>query len=225
MTTKKLAGAFGAGAICMGTLTFVIATGEPDKPKMPAMADMQDMPRMQDMPEMSAAEAEMQAWIELSQPNAHHEHLAKYVGAWDVDAWFKMDPNAPAMESTGSMTTKTLMDGRYTMSRFNMPEFMGGPFDGMAIMGYDNAKQKYVSTWIDSWSTGIMVSEGAMSSDGSKLIMMGSMAGPEGDETMKMVTEWHGDDTIVDTFYDLTDGEWNMHAKMTYTRKGHAHGG
>ncbi len=211
MVSKKTTGAFAAGAVCMGALAFAIAAGPEDQ---------------KGMPEMSAeTAAEMQAWMELSQLNEHHEQLTKYVGEWDVAAWFKMDPNAPAMESSGSMVTEPVMGGRYTKSNFHMPEWMGAPFDGIAYMGYDNAQQKYVSTWMDSWSTGIMMSTGTMSSDGSQLIMMGTMQGPEGEEMMKMVTEWVDDNTIVDRFYDLADGEWNLHGKMTYTRKGHAHGG
>jgi hypothetical protein len=33
---------------------------------------------------------------------------------------------------------------------------MGMPFQGRGYTGYDNVKKKYVGTWMDSFSTGVM---------------------------------------------------------------------
>ncbi len=37
---------------------------------------------------------------------------------------------------------------------------MGFPFKGINVLGYDNHAKRYVSTWIDSMSTGIYYFEG-----------------------------------------------------------------
>lgn len=239
MSSKQMVVAFGAGAVCMGTLAFVIAAGPEhgdhakDALKKGADKHMQRGTEMvndamghqpETSPEMSPeAMAEMEGWMKLGIPNEHHEMLAKGVGEWNATTWFKMDPNAPAMEGTGTMSTKALFDGRYFASQFHMDDMMGMPFDGRAFIGYDNGREQFVSTWIDSMSTAIFVSKGAMSSDSTKLVMMGTHIGPTGeDQTMKMVTEWTGDNSFTDTMYDLVDGEWNLHGKISYTRKGHA---
>jgi len=60
-------------------------------------------------------------------------------------------------------------DGRrYFIGEFTGKMQMPGPdgkmkdmtFKGMSFEGYDNAKQKFVSSWIDNMGTGIMMSEG-----------------------------------------------------------------
>jgi hypothetical protein len=60
------------------------------------------------------------------------------------------------------------MDGRFFVSdhsgKFQMPgpdgKMMDMNFKGMAVEGYDNAKKKFVSSWIDNMGTGIMNIEG-----------------------------------------------------------------
>lgn len=44
-----------------------------------------------------------------------------------------------------------------------------GPYRGSGIVGFDNVTQKFVSTWIDNCSTGIMTGTGELSSDGKTL--------------------------------------------------------
>ena len=39
--------------------------------------------------------------------------------------------------------------------------FLDCPFQGRGTTGYDNIKQKYVLSWVDSMSTGILSCEGS----------------------------------------------------------------
>jgi hypothetical protein len=72
------------------------------------------------------------------------------------------------MESTGTRSTKSVMDGRYIISehtgKMSMPgpdgKMMDSEFKGIGTEGYDNAKKKYVASWIDNMGTGIMAMEG-----------------------------------------------------------------
>ena len=60
------------------------------------------------------------------------------------------------------------MEGRYLhgdySGKFKMPGADGKmkemDFKGMSLDGYDNAKQKFISAWVDNMGTGIMLSEG-----------------------------------------------------------------
>ena len=79
-----------------------------------------------------------------------------------------MSPDGPPAESSGTSVIRTAMDGRYVISdhtgKMQMPgpdgAMMDAPFIGMSVEGYDNVKKKFVSSWIDNMSTGIMISEG-----------------------------------------------------------------
>jgi hypothetical protein len=44
-----------------------------------------------------------------------------------------------------------------------------GPFNGIGIYGYDNATKKFVSTWLDNFSTGMMNGTGKLSNNGKTL--------------------------------------------------------
>ena len=51
-----------------------------------------------EMPAMTPEQiAEMNAWMELAQPGAHHEHLAPFVGNWKGSVRMWMEPGGPEM--------------------------------------------------------------------------------------------------------------------------------
>ena len=110
----------------------------------------------------------MQMMEEMAKLNENHKLLAEMVGTWNYTVKMWMDPSAPPSESKGTATRKAEMGGRYFVmdasGKFQMP----GPdgkmktmdFKGRSTEGYDNAKKKFVSSWIDNMGTGIMLSEG-----------------------------------------------------------------
>ncbi len=112
----------------------------------------------------------MKQMMELAKLNENHKLLASLAGTWtyDVKMWMNPDPNAPPQQSKGTAVRKPMMDGRYFIGEFTGKMQMPGPdgkmkdmtFKGMSFEGYDNAKQKFVSSWIDNMGTGIMMSEG-----------------------------------------------------------------
>lgn len=117
------------------------------------------------------SEAEMmKQMMALAKLNDNHKLLSSMAGTWtsNVKMWMNPDPKAPATESKGTATRKAIMGGRYFVCDFTghmqMPGADGKPkdmeFKGMSIEGYDNVKQKFVSTWCDNGGTGIMMSEG-----------------------------------------------------------------
>ena len=61
------------------------------------------------------------------------------------------------------------MDGRYIKVEMkgDMPGM--GPYHGGGIYGYDNVSKKFVSSWIDNHSTGIMQGEGELTDNGKSI--------------------------------------------------------
>ncbi len=119
----------------------------------------------------SPSEAEMmKQMMEMAKLNDNHKLLATLAGSWSftVTMW-GADPNAKPETSKGTGVTKPIMDGRYFVmdvsGKMQMPGADGKMkdvmFKGMGLDGYDNVKQKFVSTWIDNMGTGIMMAEGA----------------------------------------------------------------
>jgi hypothetical protein len=112
----------------------------------------------------------MKQMMELSKLNENHKLLETMAGSWtnNVTMWMNPDPSAPPIKSTGTAVRKPIMGGRYFRADFvgkiPMPGADGKmkdvDFNGMSIEGYDNAKKKFVATWIDNMGTGIMFMEG-----------------------------------------------------------------
>ncbi len=103
--------------------------------------------------------AAMRSWKEYMTPGTVHKMLAKSDGKWNVATSTWMDPSAPPMKSTGSVTNKMILGGRYQESMYT-GQMMGQAFEGRSLMGYDNKKGMFKSVWMDNMGTGIMTLEG-----------------------------------------------------------------
>ena len=140
--------------------------------------------------------------------------------AWITKTKAWMEPDKPPMEGTGTCEQKMLLDGRYLQQEYT-GEMMGSPFTGINVIGYDNHTKKYVSTWIDSMSTGIYYFEGTASADGKTITQESSYDDPvRGPMVWRSVTRIVDDNTLEYEMY-LTPkgGKEEKMMEMTVTRK------
>jgi len=103
----------------------------------------------------------MAKWAEMATPAENHKALDSMIGTWSASTKWWAAPGTEPMTSTGTCTNSWVLGGRWVRTDFK-GEMMGQPFDGIGYMGYDNFKKKYVSTWMDSMSTAVMIAEGTM---------------------------------------------------------------
>jgi uncharacterized protein DUF1579 len=160
----------------------------------------QDKPKEQAPPGMSAAEQE--AMMKAMSPGEQHKHLALLAGDWSFTSKAWMAPGAPPAESTGTMHAEAVLGGRYVQSVWK-GNMMGMDFEGHGTNGYDNVAKKYVSTWMDNMSTGIMYSTGTCDAEHKRCEEKGSMMDPmTGKESyMRSVTNWSGNDSFTMEMY------------------------
>lgn len=92
-------------------------------------------------------------------PGPEHKFLQPMVGKWEAEVKMYDAPGSEPTVSKGTSTVKWALGKRYLMDQFK-GEFGGQSFEGMGITGYDRKAGKYVSTWMDTMSTGIMESKG-----------------------------------------------------------------
>jgi hypothetical protein len=165
---------------------------------------------------------EMKAWMEYAAVNEQHKMLAKSDGSWkaDITAWMAKD--APPMKSEGSATNKMIMGGRYQQSNFK-GSMMGMPFNGMSLVGFDNAKKVFVSTWIDEMGTGIMKLEGPWDESTKSMTLVGKCVSPANGQEfeMKEVFRIVDDKTQVMEMYgpDSKTGVPYKTMEITFTKK------
>lgn len=160
---------------------------------MASYGDHQDMP----LPPGWTKE-DMQACMAAGTPGKMHEFLAKGVGVWEGKNTMWMAPGMEPMKSECTSTISMLMDGRFTKCEMSgdMPGM--GPFTGFGINGFDNVSQKFVSSWIDNCSTGVMQGTGELSPDGKTLTWKYTMNCPitKKPTTMREVQRNTGDNTM-----------------------------
>ena len=118
------------------------------------------------------------AWENYMTPGEPHKFFAKDAGTWDEEATMYMganDPNPQKWKMTAF--TKMILGGRYQESR-HTGNVMGQPFEGVSVMGYDNASNKIVSTWYDNFGTGIMYLTGEYNPNSDTVELRGKMTDP-----------------------------------------------
>ncbi|MEO8192100.1 MAG: DUF1579 family protein, partial [Acidobacteriota bacterium] len=144
------------------------------------MAADNPKPKPKPMPAAKAAtdeKAAMEAMMKAATPGENHKKLEAFVGTFDVKVKMWEKPGAAPQESAGTSEGKMVLGGRYVHEDFQ-GTFMGQPFTGMGMTGYDNVQNKFVSTWADTMSTGIMTSTGKANASGNGMDMSASMADP-----------------------------------------------
>jgi hypothetical protein len=163
------------------------------------------------------ATAEMEAWMKAATPGEQHKNLSFFVGDWKTQNTMWMEGSETKTEGTAHM--EWAMDGRYVISKHS-GNFMGMPFQGMVIDGYDNINSKYFSIWIDNMSTSYMTSDGTASADGKTITYKGSMKDPLGKTVHhRMVSTVTGPDSFkFEMFMSPDNAKEEKAMEILYTR-------
>lgn len=193
----------------------------PPAPK-PAQSSAEKQGMPQGMPQMTPEQkAEMEAYMKAGTPGAPHKSLAATTGTYALQIKSWQEPGGPPLEETGTATRSMALDGRVLVEEMKS-QMMGMPFTGRSMTGYDNVTGKYWSTWNDSMSTGLMVSEGTCDASGKSCEFTGTMHDPVKMAPVKtrMTVKWTSPTTEVFEMYGPgRDGKEMKMMEITYTKK------
>ena len=175
----------------------------------------------QEPPQMTPEQkAEMEAYMKAGTPGAPHQWLASQAGTYELKITSWHEPGGPPMVEAGTAKRTVMLDGRVLIEDLSS-SMMGTPFVGHGMSGYDNVTGKYWSTWTDSMSTGLMVSEGAC--DAKKVCTFtGGWNDPVKKAPVKarFVTRWTAPTTEIFEMYGPgPDGKEMKMMEITYTKK------
>jgi hypothetical protein len=126
------------------------ATITPSRERTAGRAGNTGAPDMQEMMKRAAT---------LGSPGPGHKVLEQFAGKWKATVTCWMDPSSPPMQSQATAEAQWVFGGRFLEEHFR-GEFMGKPFNGRCIIGFNNVKQAYQSVWFDDMNTGLFCSEG-----------------------------------------------------------------
>jgi hypothetical protein len=154
-------------------------------------------------------------------PGPAHKALDPLVGDWNAEVKMFMDPSAPPSVTKATAKSTWILGGRFVQEEFK-GEFMGKPFRGLSITGYDNMKKEYNNVWVDDMGTGMFISDGK-AEDGAKVLTLeGTHACPETGElnkAAKQVVRVISRDKHVFEMHDPSKGANSKTMEITYTRK------
>lgn len=162
----------------------------------------------------------MKAWMTYMTPGEIHKMLAGSDGEWKGDITMWMAPNAPAIKSTGSAVNKMIMGGRYQQS-MHTGSFNGMPFEGMSLVGYDNAKKVFMSSWVDNMGTGIMQMEGTWDAKTNTINFTGNTIDPATGKDMKVRETYKiiDNNTHLMEMYAMQGGKEFKTMEIKFTKK------
>jgi uncharacterized protein DUF1579 len=168
---------------------------------------------------MLSSAAAAQDMPPMPKPGPEHELLKMETGTWD--AVIEMSPpGAPVMTSKGTEVVTLGCGGLCMITKFDSD--MGGmPFQGNGLTTYDPSKKKYVGSWTDSMSAGLLTTEGSY--DAATKTMTTIMQGPDPTgavQTLKSTSSYpDADHRTMTMFMKAPDGSEVPGMKITYTRR------
>lgn len=184
-----------AGMLAAG----VTVAGEPEGPDHSGESHATNEEMEHGMEEMSPEMQEMmEAFVKAGTPGEEHDRLAESTGTWKATVESFMGPGEPQI-SEATATREMILDGRVLSERFE-GTFMGEPFVGHGMTGYDNAREMYWSTWVDSMSTGVMTSWGHWDEEKEALVLEGTMTNAMTGEPMQVEMIWRFPELGSETF-------------------------
>jgi len=176
----------------------------------------------------SPNEAEMmKQMMELAKLNDNHKLLADFAGSWSTSVKM-MEPGKEPTVSKGSVTYKSIMNGRYFVGDHTGSMKMPGAdgkmkdftFKGMSTDGYDNVKQKFTSSWLDNMGTGILMFEGTYDPATKTFTYTGEMEVVPGMKTpVRSVVKVTDKNHRTFEWYENRGGQEMKTLEIDYTRK------
>ncbi len=173
---------------------------------------------------------DMKMMMEMAKLNDNHKLLAAMDGNWEyvIKMWMDGDTSKKPQESKGTAVRKSIMDGRFFTMDVSGKMQMPGPdgkmkdvdFHGMGLEAYDNAKKKFVGSWVDNMGTGIMNSEGDFDAATKTFTYTGSYTmAPGMEQKIKEVLKLNDKDHMTFEWYEDRGGKETKTMQIDYTRK------
>jgi hypothetical protein len=159
-------------------------------------------------PSPSSAKQDAKAAPSSSSSTPEIDVLKKWVGNWDATIESTGRDGKPVTNSAKSIVK--LSGGRWLVTDFD-GTFMGAPFIGHEVIGYDPVAKKYVLNWVDSIATSFATGEGLYNPQTRTLTL--TVSGRD-DSTGKMTT-WRQ----VDIWKDADHHDWTLRTISTKDAK------
>ena len=199
MTSRRTLVA-GVGLTLLLAVTAAAVAQEPQEYAAPTMEEM------------------MAAYMEAGAPGEAHAMLGKWAGEWTVEVKSYMPGMDEPMVTAATVSAESAMGGRWLIEKVK-GDFMGQPFEGVSITGYNNSSGMYENAWYDNMATALVYSTGEV--EGNVMTMKGTFIDPLTGEKVKSwsVMTIVSDDERIARGYEDRGGEEILTIELHFKRK------
>ncbi len=107
----------------------------------------------------------------MSEPGHFHRYLERFMGTWSYE--FQLfSGGVPSVPDKGTTEVSWLIPNRWIQSK-DKGELMGQAYEGVMVMGYDNFKQSFVTTYVSNVDTTMQSTRGRLAPEGNSLVTYG----------------------------------------------------
>ncbi len=127
----------------------------------------------------------MKNMMDYGTPGDVHKMMAAWDGKWKgtMSSWFA--PDMPPVQSTIVTVNKMVMNGLH-QENTHTGNIMGQAFTGRGTTSYDNDKKRFTTTWLDNYSSGVMIMEGYWDAATKTMNLKGKSIDPATRTTVEM---------------------------------------
>ena len=165
----------------------------------------------------AAHDAMMAEMMKYAMPGPQHAAIKNQEGTWNATVTSWVDGPQP-ITSTGTETSTMILGGRFLETKFT-GTYMGQPYEGWGLTGFDNKASRVLTLWADNMSTNWMSLTGTMSDDGKTMTCSGSMDGPSGKPMdIRAETKFDSDTQMTYTMFGKMNGTDTKMMQIVYTK-------
>ncbi|MFA7288963.1 MAG: DUF1579 domain-containing protein [Melioribacteraceae bacterium] len=165
-------------------------------------------------------QATMAAWMEYMTPGDFHAEMAKYTGDYSTENTMWMGPGMEPLKEKGEAKLEMIIGGRY-LKTSHIGNFMGTPFEGVGIDGFDNVTKEVTSVWFDNMGTGTMIMRGSWDKASGKVSLKGTTTDPvsKAASNVREIITYSGGNKILLEMYNMSNGSEYKSLEMLCTKK------
>jgi hypothetical protein len=163
--------------------------------------------------------AETDRKARLAQPGPEHRMLEPLLGSWTISGqcWEKQGESPQSV--TGTDDSEWVLGNRFVKCHVKGSK-AGKQFEGIGMMGYDNAQRQYQASWQDTECTAIKMETGTYDSATKTFTFTGDFKDENGQSVRcRRLVKIDSDDQHTMTAYLTPGGQTEMKvAELTFKR-------
>lgn len=166
-------------------------------------------------------ELALAAWDRAAEPGPWHAFLARRAGRWNVAGSIWNEPGGQPARSTGESRLEMMLGGRFLQER-HKGRVEGRPYEGLGLLGFDNADSTVTIVWLDNLGTRTAVLGGPAGAPGEPLELRGTYTDPASGRTvsLRLVITWDGADRQRWEYFGAPEGfDEARLMELVYTRR------